>query len=61
MVIFGGINSKGKYLSDVYHFDISQMKVSIAQIFGTNPYAKGVGFHTMTAIYNFDRAPVLYR
>lgn len=55
MVLFGGINIKGVYRNDMYHMDIPQQKLSMANVEGQQIFHGGIAFGTATSIYNFEK------
>ncbi|CAD8123344.1 unnamed protein product [Paramecium sonneborni] len=61
LFIMGGINTKGKYLSDAFHFDVTTSKQAPANIDNCNYFQNGIAFHTLVSVYNTNRLIQLYK
>ena len=51
-IIFGGINTKGRYLSDLYHYDIINNKMFEGSVEQCDYFNNGIAFHTLISVFS---------
>ncbi|CAD8065937.1 unnamed protein product [Paramecium sonneborni] len=61
IMIHAGINTKGKYLNDLYHYDILNNKMILSQVEPNDFFINGIAFHTLISVFSTSRNIQIYK
>ncbi|CAD8149719.1 unnamed protein product [Paramecium octaurelia] len=61
IIIHAGINTKGRYLSDLYHYDILNNKMFLSQVEQNDFFTNGIAFHTLVSVFSSSRNIQIYK